>query len=277
MTAESLQHPVRAVGDPEFRDAQLRIFAASALKQQKWRALRLAAGAISANTAALDLGSDNGTISWLFRSLGGTWSSADLGEETTTMIRRMVGERVFELDDARLPFENTSFDLIVVVDLLEHVENDREMLQEIARCLKPGGRAVLNLPHRKPRSQLRALRHRVGLTDEWHGHLRAGYTAEELPDIMPGTLRVASVRSYSRFFSHFLDTALSWVFLRSAGSRARRTPKGMVVSGTDVRGASGGAFRLLGPAMRGFVALDALLPWTNGYMLMVVAERVGPA
>jgi len=104
----------------------------------------------------------------------------------------------------------------------------------------------------------------------------AGYTAASLRALLPAELRVRTVRTYSRFFSHLLDTALNWAYLRGTRGRARSTAKGMVVTG-DSHGMGGGggrALRLAYPAMRAFAALDALLPWARGYMLLAVAEKV---
>jgi 2-polyprenyl-3-methyl-5-hydroxy-6-metoxy-1,4-benzoquinol methylase len=54
-----------------------------------------------------------------------------------------------------LPFPNGQFDLIVCMDVLEHVQRPEELLSEVQRCLKPGGllyitainRFAFNDPH----------------------------------------------------------------------------------------------------------------------------------
>jgi len=45
-----------------------------------------------------------------------------------------------------LPFEPNTFDFVVTLDTLEHVENDLVALKEIERVLKPGGIALINVP-----------------------------------------------------------------------------------------------------------------------------------
>lgn len=45
-----------------------------------------------------------------------------------------------------LPFDPESFDLIVLLDVLEHVEDDRASLLNLARVLKPGGHLVMTVP-----------------------------------------------------------------------------------------------------------------------------------
>jgi SAM-dependent methyltransferase len=47
-----------------------------------------------------------------------------------------------------LPYPPNSFDLILSHEVLEHVQNDRQTLAEIARTLAPGGRLVLFCPNR---------------------------------------------------------------------------------------------------------------------------------
>jgi SAM-dependent methyltransferase len=46
-----------------------------------------------------------------------------------------------------LPFPSETFDLVTTTEVIEHVPNERAMLAEISRVLKPGGRLVLTTPH----------------------------------------------------------------------------------------------------------------------------------
>jgi SAM-dependent methyltransferase len=45
-----------------------------------------------------------------------------------------------------LPFTAGAFDVICAFDVLEHVENDVRTLEQMARCLKPGGRLFVSVP-----------------------------------------------------------------------------------------------------------------------------------
>ncbi len=45
-----------------------------------------------------------------------------------------------------LPFKNESFDLIIIADVLEHLDNDRKLLAEAAFCLKSNGVAIITVP-----------------------------------------------------------------------------------------------------------------------------------
>ena len=77
-----------------------------------------------------------------------------------------------------LPFASASFDVGLAIAIIEHVPDDAAALSEIARVLRPGGRAVITVPH--------ALRHFSPLFwlpnwlhDRRLGHLRR-YGAEGL-------------------------------------------------------------------------------------------------
>ena len=50
-----------------------------------------------------------------------------------------------ELPD-RLPFESGSFDLVVALDVLEHIEQDQEALNSLVSMARPGGYVLVTVP-----------------------------------------------------------------------------------------------------------------------------------
>jgi len=73
------------------------------------------------------------------------------------------------LPDA-VPFDDRSFDLVCLFDVLEHVEDDAKALERVRALLKPGGLAVITVP---------AYQWLYGTHDQAHRHFRR-YTAREL-------------------------------------------------------------------------------------------------
>lgn len=80
----------------------------------------------------------------------------------------------------RLPLASESFASALAIAVLEHVPDDAAALDEIARVLKPGGRAWITVPHALRHVPL-SLRLPNILHDRRLGHLRR-YEAEELID-----------------------------------------------------------------------------------------------
>lgn len=250
----------------------LALFRRSVLKQRKLRELQGMLGS-TAGLRCLDLGSDNGVVSLLLRRAGGEWASADLTEEAVASIRELVGSDVHLVRGDSLPFPDRSFDSVAVVDMLEHVPDDRAFVAELARILRPGGTVVVNTPHLK-HSALKRLRDRLGLTDEAHGHLRPGYTGEAIRALLEagGRFRLESHHTYSRFFSELVDTALNAVLARLG---KKGSAKGMVVTGQDVRRHRRLflAYSAIYPFVWAVSRLDGLLFRSSGYMLIARAVR----
>jgi SAM-dependent methyltransferase len=248
------------------------VFRTSVLKQQKWRAIHGLLGDTQ-GLRCLDIGADNGIVSLLLRGQGGRWASADLDAGTVEAIRALVGGEVHVLNGGRMPFGEASFDRVVVVDALEHVQDDRGFVEELARILRPGGVLLVNVPHLKE-SWLRRFRVRIGQTDERHGHVRAGYSAQGLRGLLEGHFRVTDARTYSKDCSEAVDTLITWAHgLLTRHQAASR--KGVVVTGEDLA-RHGGAFALYRaayPVVWLISRLDGLLGWRSGYRLIARAVR----
>jgi len=60
--------------------------------------------------------------------------------------RRVPGAEMILTDVTTLPFGDATVDVGVSANLLEHVDDDGRVLSELARVLRPGGRAALVVP-----------------------------------------------------------------------------------------------------------------------------------
>jgi SAM-dependent methyltransferase len=254
-------------------DRALALFRKSVLKQAKYQQIS-ALLEDPRDLANLDLGGDNGVLSFLFRQKGGTWSSGDLDEKTVGSIRSLVGDRVYRLDGSTLPFPDDSLDQIVVIDYLEHVQEDKAAVREFRRVLKQGGILIINVPRPKPGSPLTRIREALGLTDEWHGHVRPGYTESELETLLGPSFQLEMVRTYSRSFSEAIDTGLNGVYERLKGKGKSSSRKGTVITGYEMQ-SHRRAFRLMAllhPFLWAISKLDVLLVGQPGYKLVARAR-----
>lgn len=89
-----------------------------------------------------------------------------------------------------IPFEKSSFDLIVMLDVLEHVREDTSSLKALSDHLKPGGRILITVPA----NPWLWSRH-----DEIHHHYRR-YTRRDLEAAITGAgLTVVSMTNFNTF------------------------------------------------------------------------------
>jgi hypothetical protein len=123
-------------------------------------------------------------------------------------------------------------------------------------------------------SLLRRFRHAIGQTDEKHGHLRPGYTPARLAELLGGTFEIESHRTYSRFFSELIDTAINFA-VEKLGKKG--SAKGMVVTGKDVQrhATQFRAYSILYPLVWLVSRLDYAISFASGYMLIARAVRLG--
>jgi SAM-dependent methyltransferase len=115
-----------------------------------------------------------------------------------------VSVRQGQLPDA-IPFDDGSFDLVCLFDVLEHVRDDRRALQRVRALLKPGGQAVVTVP---------AYQWLYGAHDLAHQHFRR-YTARDLAD----KARAADLEV--RRVGYFNSLLFPLVALRRAWQRTR--------------------------------------------------------
>ena len=254
----------------------LALFRKSVLKQAKYDQISSLLEDPTRRTN-LDLGGDNGVLSFLLRQKGGTWSSGDLDDTTVGSIRSLVGDRVYRLDGSTLPFPDDSLDQIVVIDYLEHVREDKDAIREFKRVLRRGGILIVNVPRPKPGSLLTRIRNAIGLTDEWHGHVRPGYTEKDLEKLLTPEFTLETVRTYSRSFSEAIDTGLNGMYHRLPGKSKGSSRKGTVITGHEMQSHKR-AFRLMTlihPLLWAVSRLDYLLVGQTGYKMVARARVTG--
>ena len=101
---------------------------------------------LPANPRILEIGCGTGHNLEMLQRFG----TAD-GIEIDPAARALAAERLGRpIGDAPLPalngVEDGAYDLVAILDVLEHVEADKEALESIARKLKPGGKILITVP-----------------------------------------------------------------------------------------------------------------------------------
>lgn len=109
-------------------------------------------------------------------------------------------------DGTRLPFPDGCFDRVIASEVLEHIDDDRAAVAELARVLRPGGTLAVTVPAFWPEQVC------WWLSDEYHapkvpgGHVRI-YRERDLRAL----LRAAGLQPGFAHHAHALHTPYWWL------------------------------------------------------------------
>lgn len=132
--------------------------------------------------SVLDAGCGTGGLIKALRAANPLWrpTGLDFSPRACELARQRTGAEITEGSITDLPFAGGQFDAIVSADVVCQVEDGGRALREFARCVRPGGAVLVNVPafrwlwsyhddtcetkHRYTRPELVALFRAVGLT-----------------------------------------------------------------------------------------------------------------
>lgn len=102
---------------------------------------------------------------------------------------------IFKADAIKLPFKNNYYDLILFLDVLEHIKNDQKAVNEALRVLKPKGIIVITSP---------AMKFIWSYHDKMLGHERR-YNLNEITNLATKAgLEVYYINYFNFFLSPFI-------------------------------------------------------------------------
>lgn len=140
---------------------------------------------------ALDLGCGAGLLSEPLARLGATVTGLDAAPENAAVARSHAAAQGIAIEYRAGGVESlgeATFDLIVSMEVIEHVGDPATFVRGIARALAPGGLVILSTPNRTPLSRLAMITLGEGLgmvpkgTHDWSRFL----TPTELTSLLDG-------------------------------------------------------------------------------------------
>jgi len=130
----------------------------------------------------LEISEGDGSISMKLRSLGGSWKTAVPTRVASDSLKHYLSENVGFIHEGKLPYEDNSFDRLVIVDALKFIENDYEFIKECHRVLRNDAWVVISESKRAPVSLVSLLQNTFGLSPINREAKRKGYSVHELFD-----------------------------------------------------------------------------------------------
>ena len=231
----------------------------------------------------LELGCGTGLTSHFLRERGGTWVSCDFERDHVRSAKRLVGERIVQIDDRSIPFRTGAFELVAAINFLEHIKDDETFFAEMVRVLKPGGDFLFMAPKGERGRPGFALKRMLGFTadQEGFGHARDGYPPDQARSLMQRHgLTVQGMDDYCRLFTESLEDLLNYAYHRKS-MQGKETKEQDFHGDTAPMSAEalnnvGTAYKLYSavyPALRGWTMLDHLIPFSPGYMMVAWGKK----
>lgn len=260
---------------------QIKMFRKTLKKQTRLKHLTALLTPIAPDERCLlvTCGDNNGAMNYFLRELGGHWSWAELETQSLDEMRTLLGEDVLHGSFAHLDYPDQTFDRVVSIDCLEHIEDPIIFTHELHRICKVGGRAVITIPGGDQRKIVNRLKSMVGMTKEAYGHVRDGLTLAELEPIMTGAgFRPTRRVTFSRFFTEMVELAINVLYVKVLAKKSKaKVAEGTIAPATQDQLKSVEKtykmYTLVYPVFKAISSLDALLAWSEGYVTVMEGRR----
>lgn len=212
--------------------------------------------------SCMDFGAGNCMLSHHLRRHGGDWRTVVLNPGSRQGFEWGLGGAVSVFDGKTLPFENKSFDLVIVLDGLTGRESDAALIEEWHRCLKADGRLIVCVRRANRWSPLRIVQSVAGGAGAAeHDVARLGFTESDLFRELKDGFDVHQVRPFGKFFVSLAEILTHRALAkqsRAVSENESRLKRTLAVAGI--------AYRLA-------YQLDMFLFLTRGHRMLVMAKR----
>ncbi len=166
------------------------------------------------DATVLDAGSGFGQYVWRLAKMGDLFhiTGVDVKEEQVADCNRYfkkmgMNHRIhFRCEELETFHETALYDLVLSVDVMEHIEEDEKVMKNLCRSLKPGGTLLISTPSDQGGSDVHHHNHHEGASGFIDEHVRDGYNID---DISEKLLR-AGFSSVEAKYSYGKSGSLAW-------------------------------------------------------------------
>jgi SAM-dependent methyltransferase len=255
------------------------MFSKSLKKQQKLRLLlRQLRGLPGERFLLITNGDNNGALNYHFRAHGGAWIWVENEADSIPEIEGLLQETVLAGEPSHIPVDDGSFDVVVSIDVHEHLAEPHVFNRELRRVTRPGGHVVVTTPNGDTWKPVTVLKRALGMTKEKYGHVVYGYNVSQHREMLSGVgLVPVSAGSYSKFFTEMIELAINYAYVMVLSRKKTGARAGEIApSNREKLRAVEKQYRLYAavyPILLVVSKLDLLLAFFTGYAVSVVARR----
>jgi len=161
---------------------------------------KLIAAQIHADAVVLDIGSYDGALSGKLKQLMPDLDITLLDiDEAGLELARQKGLKTVNASALEMPLANNSADIVLCLDLIEHIADDNILIKQISRVLKKQGKLILTTPDLNGVTfPFMSNQQNEAINRQW-GHLRPGYSLQQLRQLLENNDII--IEKNSRYFN----------------------------------------------------------------------------
>lgn len=191
----------------------------------RWHALKgILKSEVKSNAVVLDIGGYDGfTSNNLMRLVPNLDVTVVDIDGAGLQSAKKKGLKTVYASALELPIRSNHADIVLCLDLIEHVNEDSKVIKEISRVLKKNGKLILTTPMENGVSFPFMDREKVEAINRNWGHIRLGYSLEQMEIIFRhGNLTMEKTCAYFNFLTRLVyrftilvkRNTLKWFFCR---------------------------------------------------------------
>jgi len=172
----------------------------------RWHALKdILRYEIRDGSVVLDIGSYDGEISYrlkkIFPNLKITVADID---KSGLKLARGKGLNTLYASALELPIQDNQVNVVLCLDLIEHIKEDSRLVKEISRVLKKDGKVILTTPMQDGVSFPFLSKQKIETINKSWGHVRKGYSLKEIEELFKtNNLMIIKTSKYFNFLTRF--------------------------------------------------------------------------
>jgi cyclopropane fatty-acyl-phospholipid synthase-like methyltransferase len=113
----------------------------------------------------LDIGCFAGILMRYSEKLGFNSNGVELNPTMADYSKEVLGLNVYKGTILSFPCEEEKYDVITLIDVLEHLLEPREILEKCFKILKPGGQILIKVPNCHPQIFKQTIANKTGISD----------------------------------------------------------------------------------------------------------------
>jgi SAM-dependent methyltransferase len=167
-------------------------------------------------------GDNDGALNYHLRARGGVWVWVENEENHIAEMAELLGQPVLRGAGTHIPVDDGSFDVVVSIDVHEHLADCEPFNRELRRVTRPGGHVIVTTPNGDPWKPVTVLKSLVGMTKDQYGHHVIGYNVAQHRRMLSRVgLEPIQAGSYSKFFTEIIELAINFAYVKVLAKRGK--------------------------------------------------------